>query len=157
MSTQPLERTQGIERRPPAPQPRVSALGPIGLYRALRANAITAWRVEAYEEPYLADRNMLGGYVLLNDPDLIRTVLVEKAANYPKDALQLEKLTPAIGRGLLTAEPDSWRLQRRTVRRCSSRRMSPATSPRWRRRSIPYWRAGRIMSVPAPRSTSRAR
>ena len=58
---------------------------------------------------------MLGGYVLLNDPDLIRPVLVEKAANYPKDALQLEKLTPAVGRGLLTAEPDSWRLQRRTV------------------------------------------
>jgi cytochrome P450 len=102
-------------KRPPAPQPRTRPLGPIGLYRALRANAITAWRAEAYEEPYIADRNMLGGYVLLNDPDLIRTVLVEKAANYPKDALQLEKLTPAVGRGLLTAEPDSWRLQRRTV------------------------------------------
>ena len=58
---------------------------------------------------------MLGGYVLLNDPDLIRHVLVENAANYPKDALQLEKLTPAVGRGLLTAEPESWRLQRRTV------------------------------------------
>ena len=68
MSTEALELTPAIERRPPAPQPRVSALGPIGLYRALRANAITAWRVEAYEEPYLADRNMLGGYVLLNDP-----------------------------------------------------------------------------------------
>ena len=115
MSAEALELTPATERRPPAPQPRVGALGPIGLYRALRANAITAWRVEAYEEPYIADRNMLGGYVLLNDPDLIRTVLVEKVANYPKDALQLEKLTPAIGRGLLTAEPDSWRLQRRTV------------------------------------------
>src|ERR1044072_1613407 len=101
--------------RPPAPEPRTHPLGPLGLYRALRANAITAWRAEAYEEPYIADRNMLGGYVLLNDPDLIRTVLVEKAANYPKDALQLEKLTPAVGRGLLPAEPDSWRLQRRTV------------------------------------------
>ena len=115
MSTQALELTPAIARRPPAPQPRVGALGPIGLYRALRTNAITAWRVEAYEEPYLADRNMLGGYVLINDPELIRTVLVEKAANYPKDALQLEKLTPAVGRGLLTAEPKSWRLQRRTV------------------------------------------
>ncbi len=58
---------------------------------------------------------MLGGYVLLNDPDLIRRVLVDNAANYPKDRLQLEKLTPAVGRGLLTAEPESWRLQRRTV------------------------------------------
>src|SRR5436305_1829090 len=102
-------------KRPPAPEPRVAALGPLALYRALRTNAITAWRAEAYEEPYLADRNMLGGYVLLNEPDLIRHVLVENAGNYPKDALQLDKLTPAVGRGLLTAEPESWRLQRRTV------------------------------------------
>jgi len=102
-------------RRPPAPQPRTSRLRPLALYRALRANAITAWRREAYEEPYIADRNMLGGYVLLNDPDLIRRVLIDNAANYPKDKLQLEKLTPAVGRGLLTADNESWRLQRRTV------------------------------------------
>src|SRR5437667_440854 len=101
--------------RPPAPEPRLHPLGPLGLYRALRANSISAWRAEAYEEPYIADRNMLGGYVLLNDPDLIRWVLIDNAANYPKDRLQLEKLTPAVGRGLLTAEPESWRLQRRTV------------------------------------------
>jgi len=102
-------------KRPPAPEPRVGALGPLALYRALRTNAISAWRAEAYEEPYIADRNMLGGYVLLNDPDLIRRVLVDNAANYPKDALQLEKLTPAVGRGLLTADAEPWRLQRRTV------------------------------------------
>jgi cytochrome P450 len=101
--------------RPPAPQPRQQPLGALGLYRALRSNAVTAWRAEAFEEPYIADRNMLGGYVLLNDPELIRHVLVDNAANYPKDRLQLEKLTPAVGRGLLTAEPESWRLQRRTV------------------------------------------
>ena len=101
--------------RPPAPEPRQQPHGPLGLYRALRANSISAWRAEAYEEPYIADRNMLGGYILLNEPDLIRRVLVDNAANYPKDDLQLEKLTPAVGRGLLTAEPESWRLQRRTV------------------------------------------
>ena len=104
-----------VPLRPPAPEPRQQPLGPLGLYRALRANSITAWRMEAYEEPYIADRNMLGGYVLINDPDLIRRVLVDNAANYPKDDLQLEKLTPAVGRGLLTAQPESWRLQRRTV------------------------------------------
>jgi cytochrome P450 len=101
--------------RPPAPLPRTGALGPIGLYRALRTNAITAWRHDAFEEPYIADRNQLGGFVLLNDPELIRYVLVENAANYPKDTLQLEKLMPAVGRGLLTADDESWRLQRRTV------------------------------------------
>lgn len=103
------------DRRPPAPEPRLRPLGPLALYRALRANSITAWRAEAYEEPYIADRNMLGGYVLINDPDLIRRVLIDNAANYPKDGLQLEKLTPAVGRGLLTSEAESWRLQRRTV------------------------------------------
>jgi cytochrome P450 len=102
-------------RRPPAPVPQPGALGPIALYRALRRNGVEAWREEAYEEPYVADRNQLGGFVLLNDPDLIRHVLVDNAANYPKDDLQLEKLTPAVGRGLLTADEESWRLQRRTV------------------------------------------
>ncbi len=101
--------------RPPAPEPRVARLGPLALYRALRTNSVAAWRAEAYEEPYIADRNMLGGYVLLNDPDLIRRVLIDNAANYPKDDLQLEKLTPAVGRGLLTADGEAWRLQRRTV------------------------------------------
>jgi len=108
---QPLD----VPRRPPAPEPRARPLRPLALYRALRSNAITAWRAEAYEEPTIADRNLLGGYVLINDPELIRYVLVENAANYPKDALQLEKLTPAVGRGLLTADAESWRLQRRTV------------------------------------------
>ena len=104
-----------VARRPPAPLPRPGALGPIGLYRALRRNGVEAWRADAFEEPYIADRNQLGGFVLLNDPELIRHVLIDNAANYPKDELQLEKLTPAVGRGLLTADGESWRLQRRTV------------------------------------------
>src|SRR5437899_206831 len=85
-------------RRPPAPQPLTKPLGPLALYRALRTNSVSAWRQEAYEEPYIADRNLLGGYVLLADPDLIRHVLIDNAANYPKDDLQLEKLEPAVGR-----------------------------------------------------------
>jgi cytochrome P450 len=95
--------------------PPPGTLGPVALYRALRRNAITAWRAEAYEDSYIVGRNRLGGFVLLNDPDLIRYVLIDNAANYPKDDLQLEKLTPAVGRGLLTSEEESWRLQRRTV------------------------------------------
>jgi cytochrome P450 len=115
MAVEAMELMRPDSRRPPAPEPHASRLRPLALYRALRANAITSWRREAYEEPYIADRNMLGGYVLLNDPDLIRRVLIDNAANYPKDRLQLEKLTPAVGRGLLTADGESWRLQRRTV------------------------------------------
>jgi cytochrome P450 len=102
-------------RRPPAPLPPQGRLGPLRLYRALRKNAITAWRQDAFEKPYIADRNQLGGFVLLSEPDLIRHVLIDNAANYPKDELQLAKLTPAVGRGLLTSDGTDWRLQRRTV------------------------------------------
>ena len=105
-------RTGGVRRR------RCRARARSGRSRSIARcarNAITAWRADAFEEPYIADRNMLGGFVLLNDPDLIRHVLIDNAANYPKDALQLEKLTPAVGRGLLTADGADWRLQRRTV------------------------------------------
>ncbi len=102
-------------RRPPAPFPPPRPLGPIGLYRMLRRNAIAAWRDAAYEEDVIEGRNFLGGFVMVNDPELIRRVFVDNAANYPKDDLQREKLEPALGRGLLTAEGDDWRLQRSTV------------------------------------------
>ena len=68
---------------------------------------------------------MLGGFVLLNDPDLIRHVLIDNAANYPKDDLQLEKLTPAVGRGLLTAEARPGGCSAARSRRCFSRPASP--------------------------------
>ena len=101
---------------------------------------------------------MLGGFVLLNDPDMIRHVLIDNAANYPKDALQLEKLTPAVGRGLLTAEGDDWRLQRRTVAPLfQPAAVAVLSRRRWRPRSTRCWRAGRITRAPARRSTSRAR
>ena len=57
----------------------------------------------------------MGSVVLLNEPELIRRVFIDNAANYPKDKLLLDKLTPAVGLGLLTADGESWRLQRRTV------------------------------------------
>ena len=153
----PATQSSRTGRRPPAPLPRTGAFGPLRLYRALRRNAITAWRADAFEEPYIADRNQLGGFVLLNDSDMIRHVLIDNAANYPKDALQLEKLTPAVGRGLLTAEGADWRLRAAPSRRCSSRRRSRPISPPWRFRSTRCSSAGRSMREPARRSTPRAR
>ena len=49
---QRLERTQGYRAGAAAGAAAASERArPIRLYRALRANAITAWRAEAYEEP----------------------------------------------------------------------------------------------------------
>ena len=52
----------------------------------------------------------------------IRHVLLDNAANYRKDDLQLRVLSPGLGNGLLTAQGDTWRLQRRSL--------APLFSPR---------------------------
>src|SRR5262249_40203959 len=102
-------------RRPPAPQPPRGKLGLFALYRGLRNNPIATWGQEAYERPILAGPGFMGPFVIVNRPDAIRHVLLDNAANYRKDALQLQKLEPALGRGLLTSDRDEWRFQRRTV------------------------------------------
>src|SRR5215467_15603559 len=102
-------------RRPSAPVPLTSRLGPWRYYRALRTNPITSWRQEAYEAPILADRGPLGDIIVVNAPDAIRRVFLDNVSNYPKDPLQLEKLGPGLGRGLLTTEGEDWKFQRRTL------------------------------------------
>ncbi len=101
--------------RPPAPIPHTERLGAIGLLRQLRANPAAAWGVWHFEEPHVAARTVLGDTVVLSDPAAVRQVLVDNAANYPKDDLQRRILKPGLGEGLLTAEGDTWRRVRRTL------------------------------------------
>ena len=61
-------------------------------------------------------RNILGFNVhILLDPDLIERVLLDNAANYAKPDIVKSLLDPIIGRGLLTADAELWREQRRIV------------------------------------------
>ena len=65
--------------------------------------------------PILVYRGPVGDMVVVNAPDAIRRVFLDNVGNYPKDRLQLEKLGPGLGRGLLTAEGEDWKFQRRTL------------------------------------------
>ena len=102
-------------RRPPAPVPLTGRLGPWRHYRTLRTNPIKAWRQEVYEVPVLADRGPLGDIVVVSSPDAIRHIFLDNVGNYPKDKLQLEKLGPGLGGGLLTTGGEDWKFQRRTA------------------------------------------
>jgi cytochrome P450 len=101
--------------RPPAPIPHTERLGTLALLRQLRANPAAAWGVWHFEEPFVAARTVLGDTVVLSEPAMIRHVLVDNAANYPKDDLQRRVLKPGLGEGLLTAEGETWRRVRRTL------------------------------------------
>jgi cytochrome P450 len=102
-------------RRPSAPIPLARRPGLFRYYRALRTNPIATWHQDAFEMPILVYRGPLGDMVVVNAPDAIRRVFLDNVGNYPKDPLQLEKLGPGLGRGLLTTEAEDWKFQRRTL------------------------------------------
>ncbi|HMN73291.1 MAG TPA: cytochrome P450 [Rhodoblastus sp.] len=101
--------------RPPAPTPRETPLGVFGMIAALRRNPIEIWTRRHYEEPVLVGRSILGERAVVSDPAGVRRIFLDNAANYRKDDLQLRVLKPGLGEGLLTAEGESWRAQRRSL------------------------------------------
>src|ERR671913_2375276 len=101
--------------RPPAPPPLREPLGTFEFLRRVRANPLATWADEHFSEPIVAGEGVLGRITVVSDPAAIRHILVDNAANYRKDDLQIRILAPGLGRGLVTAEGDEWRLQRRTI------------------------------------------
>jgi cytochrome P450 len=103
---------------PRAEKPR-SALSTI---LTLRRNPLEIWGKAAFEQPFWVGRSSFGMRAMAHDPAAVRYVLLDNAANYRKDELQLRILSPGLGDGVLTAEGESWRAQRRAL--------APLFSPR---------------------------
>ena len=101
--------------RPPAPRPLDAPLGPFATMLALRRNPIETWTKAHFELPILVGRNILGTTAVINDPAAIRRVLVDNTANYPKDGLQKRLLGPRLRDGVVVAEGEDWKAQRRTL------------------------------------------
>ena len=108
--------------QPPKPMPRTSPVGPLRMIAIVRRNPLELWSEAHYREPVLVGKSMLGERAVVSDPAAIRRVFLDNAANYRKDELQLRVLRPGLGSGLLTAEGEDWRAQRRAL--------APLFSPR---------------------------
>jgi Cytochrome P450 len=105
----------GASLRPPTPVPRAEALGPISLLRALWDNPLETWTQAHFEQPIVTGNLLVGEVAVISDPAAIRRVLVEDTSNYCKDSLQRRMLSAVLRDGLLTAEGEQWRIQRRTL------------------------------------------
>jgi cytochrome P450 len=101
--------------RPPAPVPRVGPVSSMELLWYLVVNPLELWTTDHFERPVVLSEGLLGPLCVASDPEAIRRVLVDNQENYRKDALQRRILAPGLGDGLLTAEGDQWRMQRRTL------------------------------------------
>jgi len=102
-------------QRPPAPAPLNKPLGTVGLLLALRNNPLKTWTHAHYEDMILHNEGLIGEVCVVNDPAGIRHMLIDHAANYRKDDLQKRLLGPGLAGGLLLAEEDLWRRQRRLL------------------------------------------
>ncbi len=90
--------------------------------RAMRENAATAYSPESFNADIIDQRILWRRMFVFNDPDAIRHVVLDNAANYTKTEVGRRILEPGLGRGLLTSEGETWRHHRRI--------MAPAFDPR---------------------------
>jgi unspecific monooxygenase len=108
--------------RPPVTARRRSQLE---TFLVLRRNTLELWGEPAYTEEVLPGRFLGRDQIMLNDPDAIRHVLVGNSDNYERNASTLRLLQPLLGAGLLLAEGEAWRHQRRTIAPAMAPRMMP--------------------------------
>jgi len=105
-----------------APPPQERNLGLIRFVRMVRDSSIATYPKSAYEADFI-DRSFLWAHAyIVNDPDGIKHVLLDNAANYTKTRIARRLLEPGLGQGLLTSEGETWRAHRRI--------MAPSFDPR---------------------------
>ena len=100
--------------RPAAPIPHTEKMGFLRYIAETGKNPLTALGAEAFEERVIAADVLGQKSILLNDPEAIKRVLLDNAANYVKSKPFLKIIKPALGNSVLMTEGAEWRFQRRT-------------------------------------------
>lgn len=96
-------------------RPAVPTQGWRNLFGANARNLVAGWSDLAFTE-WHARRSLLGTVIhFVRHPDMIERVLLSNAGNYVKPRLVKRITAPMIGKGLLTADGELWRTQRRIV------------------------------------------
>ncbi len=90
--------------------------------RAMRDNAAAAYGPDDFSADIIVQRILWRRMFVINEPEAIRHVVLDNAANYTKSEVGRRLLEPGLGRGLLTSEGETWRRHRRI--------MAPAFDPR---------------------------
>jgi cytochrome P450 len=100
---------------PPTVQPPERALPlPRFLARFIR-NPLQALPRSVYTEPVVTYGKKRPLVTWVTDPELIERILLKDVERFPKTSLDRRVLTPMLGDGILTAEGDSWRWQRKVA------------------------------------------
>ncbi|MBT9372763.1 cytochrome P450 [Rhizobium sp. CSW-27] len=107
---------------PPAPIPRTVPPGRLEIIRTVFRNPLELWGEPSYTLPWIETQFFSERTLIVNEPGLIRHVLVDNAANYQMSEIRQLILRPILRDGLLTAEGPVWKRSRKA--------MAPVFTPR---------------------------
>ena len=97
------------------PKPPAGRLPFLLLLARVVSNPVGSWGRDFYEEPIVVYEDLRLQTVFVLDPDLIQRVLLDDAEGYSKNPIHDRVLGEAGGKGLLIAEDELWRWQRRLL------------------------------------------
>ncbi len=117
----------------PVPTPPEQPLPAWQVFRLLRRNIIATWPRPAYEAMVIRRRLFGTETLIVNEPALVRHVLIANAANYERPLSIRRPLRPALGNGVLLSEGADWRRQRRML--------APLFTPQHVSRLLPHFAA----------------
>ncbi|QRM53690.1 cytochrome P450 [Sinorhizobium sp. BG8] len=100
---------------PPAPTPRTVPPSKLEIIRTVLRNPLELWGEPSYTLPWIETRFFRERTLIVNDPGLIKHVLVDNAVNYRMADVRQLVLRPILRDGLLTAEGAVWRRSRKAV------------------------------------------
>ncbi|MDX2157110.1 MAG: cytochrome P450 [Hyphomicrobiaceae bacterium] len=99
--------------------PRVTPpADPLPVWRFLPRFLVNPLRTlpeRVYEEPLFAPPRFGGMMAWVTDPALVERILLDEHEAFPKSPIEARIFTSILGEGILTAEGQSWRWQRRIV------------------------------------------
>ncbi|MFZ5720739.1 MAG: cytochrome P450 [Pseudomonadota bacterium] len=111
----PLDDLPKARLTPPAVNPPERPLPYFHALWKLMDNPIEAWSRAVYEQPFVQRGDERQAFLYACDPPMLRDILLDRADAFPKDWMFERVTKPALGDGLLTAEGESWRWQRRAA------------------------------------------
>jgi cytochrome P450 len=100
---------------PPKPEPRADRVSLWGYLKLFRRDILSAQPQRLYRAWMAEFRTPFFRSYLCNDPALVRRVLDERPADFPKSGRVTEGLAPLLGRSVFVTNGEEWLHQRRII------------------------------------------
>ncbi|WP_417724080.1 cytochrome P450 [Salipiger sp.] len=100
---------------PPKPPSRPDRVSMLRYLRLFRADILSAQPARLYRAWMAEFRTPFFRSYLVNDPQIVRTVLRERPADFPKSGRVAEGLRPLLGRSVFLTNGAEWQRQRRII------------------------------------------